>query len=97
MVEKCELGTVVQEGSRLIERWAAAKSDLVGAENRLNTAKSELTNSIVALGKWLCPKDVQKGEKICVWYGDSLIQCEYTGGTIIEYAITVRQRGKSLV
>jgi hypothetical protein len=47
----------------------------------------------MALAKWMLPEDVKEGEKIAVWFGDSLIQVEY-GYEHTDPVVTVRARGK---
>lgn len=55
----------------------------------------DLAKATDLLAKWLLPGDAKPGEKIAVWYGDSLVQVEapHDGQ---KPTITVRTRGKSM-
>ncbi len=84
-------GEVTAKGKTLIDNWLNAKQRIERLKRDLNTAECDYANTALALGKWLAPSDAKPGEKIAVWYGDSLFQTEITNGDPI---ITVRLRGK---
>lgn len=81
------------EGTRAIKAWLGAQEELRRAKDNLNRRECDLKNVESALAKWLLPPDAKVGEKIAVWYGDSLIQGEVCEDRTI---ITVRSRGKRL-
>lgn len=90
---------VSRDGDKLIKDWLHAQRRLEGAKREVNSAECDLLNSTNALAKWMLPDDAKPGEKIAVWYGDSLIQVEpppchpVPGG---DAKVTVRQRGRSI-
>lgn len=92
------MADVTPEGERLIKRWLAAQDRLGRAKSEVNSADVELRNSANALSKWLLPDDAKPGEKIAVWFGDSLIQAEVPaqGGPPRDPQVTVRKRGRRL-
>ena len=81
------------DGKGFIDRWKDAQEELRRCKSALNSAECEVSNSTNALGKWMMPDDAATEEKICVWYGDSLIQVTKTAQN--DYAVTVRKRGKA--
>lgn len=88
---------VTYEGEQAIKRWLAAREDTARARSALNRATCEETNAHNDLAKWMIPSDAKVGEKICVWYGDSLIQVEIEDGSPPgKYIVSVRTRGRSL-
>jgi hypothetical protein len=88
---------VTYEGEQKIKRWLAAQEGEQRAKNVLNRAECETVNAHNELAKWMIPSDAKVGEKICVWYGDSLIQVEIEDGSPPgRYIVTVRKRGRSL-
>lgn len=89
---------VTSEGKRLIERWLSAQNELEHCKSRVNSAECDLSKSQRDLAKWLLPDDAKPGEKIAVWFGDSLIQVEAPGSDITSGGarVSVRKRGKSL-
>lgn len=90
------MADVTPEGERLIKDWQAAQERLVRARSEVNGAECAVNNAMNALGRWLAPDDAEKGEKIAVWYGDSLVQVEIVNPFSNDYEITIRQRGRSL-
>lgn len=65
------------DGNTLVEAWKNAAKRVESAKRELSSAQTDLTNSKNALGKWMLLPEVTKpvkGEKICIWYHDSLIQ-----------------------
>jgi hypothetical protein len=64
------------------------------AKNEVQQKETNLINSQNLLSKWLLPEDAKIGEKIAVWYGDSLIQVTVLDGRDPE--ITIRTRGRKL-
>lgn len=91
---------VRSDGERLIKCWLGAQERLARAKSEVNSAECDLANSTMALAKWMLPEDAKSGEKIAVWYGDTLIQVEAPpnhptpGGG--DPKVTVRKRGRSL-
>lgn len=65
------------EGERRVETWLRAKRNTNRASVELDNARLAESNAECELAKWLLPDDVRPGEKIAVWYGDSLIQVEF--------------------
>jgi hypothetical protein len=88
-------GRVTYEGEKLIKQWVAAEINSKNAEDALYNCRALLANSIIELGKWLCPIDAELQEKFCVWYGDSLIQASKLAPG--KYEVLIRSRGKSLI
>ena len=90
-------GDLTHRGLELVRDWANTKARLERLRDDLNRAQCEADNAEIALSKWLLPPDAVVGEKVAVWFGDSLIQatahtCLGTGqwsGPVI-----VRTRGK---
>lgn len=90
---------VVGEGQRLLEQWLHAKDRLRSAERQLNSVECDLRNTETELVRWLLPKEAVEGEKIGIWFGDSLIQVECTGHIspdLPEGKVTIRQAGKTI-
>jgi hypothetical protein len=88
-------GEVTSEGKRLIDAWLGALQRIAGAKRELNSAECDENNTRRALAKWLTPDDAVAGEKIAVWYSDSLIQVTVPT-EIQDPVVTIRQRGKGL-
>lgn len=99
------MSDVTSEGDRLIRNWLRAAERVHQCKLELNTAECDLINAGEALAKWMKPPDAKPGEKIAVWFGDSLIQVEVGGvprGETVngvgpaptETSVTVRYRGK---
>lgn len=86
---------VTADGEMLIKRWMSALRHVEQLTRQLFGAKAELDDAVSELAKWMLPDDARTGEKISVWFGDSLVQveCADAGST---HRITVRQRGRSL-
>lgn len=90
---------VTREGEALVKEWLSTKERVARLAAELNRAQCERDNAEIALSKWLLPPDSVVGEKVAVWFGDSLIQatareCVASGkwaGPVI-----VRTRGKHL-
>jgi hypothetical protein len=95
-------GDVTADGSRLISEWLRAQESVERIRESLSSANSSLRHSEEQLAKWLIPEDAKPGEKIAVWFGDSLIQAEVGGvvsgdGPVRAMSatrVTVRKRGK---
>lgn len=89
------LGDVTVTGRNKIERWQRAVQRLDSAKRDVNSAECELENAMNDLGRWILPEDADVGEKIAIWFGDSLIQCEKTDHSGIgTYRLTIRTRGQ---
>ena len=85
--------TPTDKGKRLINSWVAAQDRLVRAKSEVNGAECDVSNTRNALARWMLPEDVKPGEKIAIWYGDSLIQVEHVGPNY-DAIVTVRTRGR---
>lgn len=83
------------EGERLVKNWLSEQEHLERCKSDLNRAQCDLANAKNALAKWILPNDAKKGEKIAIWYGDSLIQVEVEN-EFHDTTITVRVRGRHL-
>lgn len=65
---------VTREGEVLVKDWVSAKERVARLAAELNRAQCDRDNAEAALSKWLLPPDAVVGEKVSVWFGDSLIQ-----------------------
>ncbi len=65
---------LTSQGEALVKDWASASARVERLKSELNRAKCEADNAETALSKWLLPPDAVVGEKVAVWFGDSLIQ-----------------------
>lgn len=83
------------EGERRVEAWLRAKRDTKRVSIELDNARLAESSAECELAKWLLPDDARSGEKIAVWYGDSLIQVEVAsvgigGGSVDSSGNTTR-------
>jgi hypothetical protein len=95
---------VTSEGNRLISQWLRCIDDHRRKQQAMWDAQKDVNESEAALIKWLAPPHAKPGEKIAVWFGDSLIQVEMGYdvpptqddgiGTRVPTRVTVRSRGK---
>lgn len=83
---------VTSDGKELIKRWLDAKSLLHRAEAEVSRRIADDKEAKQLLAKWLLPDDAQPGEKIAVWFGDSLIQVT-KGYQNYPHEVAVRTRG----
>lgn len=81
------------EGMRLIKQWLGAQSLVDRAESELSKRRMDCTEAALLLAGWMLPDDAKPGEKIAIWFHDSLIQVE-KGGDGTPDKITVRFRGR---
>lgn len=88
------MADVLPEGERLIKQWLSATERLERAKSEKNSAECDVVNAQNALAKWLLPDDAKPGEKIAVWFGDSLIQAEVPQEIGRDAKVTIRTRGK---
>jgi hypothetical protein len=99
------MNDLIREGENLVAIFLAAQTELERQKSVLSGAECELRNAESELAKWLMPDDMQPGEKIAVWRGDSLFQVELEphtsypvgdGEPVVSYEpkVTVRSRGK---
>lgn len=65
---------VTREGETLVKAWASAAERVKRLKSELSRAECDRDNAESALSKWLLPPDAVVGEKVAVWFGDSLIQ-----------------------
>jgi hypothetical protein len=87
------------DGEQLLRAWLYAKERVRTAERELNSAQCDQSNTQTELVRWLLPRDAKEGEKIAVWFGDSLVQAECTRAIcdgLHEGKITIRQEGKTI-
>ena len=95
-----------REGARVIDQWLKAKAQVKACQDQLSHAHLAVSDAEHDLVAWLMPGDAKPGEKIAVWYGDSLIQVEVGGietgaeaapdgcRAVTHNVITIRARGK---
>lgn len=100
------MNDVTSEGQRLITNWLRAVEEHKCRQQSVTDAHRDVEETEASLAKWLAPPDAKPGEKIAVWFGDSLIQVEVGGvqPKLSEGAecgpgpsqtkVTVRTRGK---
>ena len=90
---------LVPEGELLVKQWQDAKHEVKRICSMLNTSECGYMNATNALGKWMLPGDAKPGESFSIWYRDALITVKQIiggeGNGNIDYAITVRSRGKN--
>lgn len=67
---------VTDEGRHFIKQWLLMQRRVDDAKKEVTRAECDFANAETALAKWLAPSDITPGEKIGVWYGDSLFQVE---------------------
>lgn len=83
---------LTRDGRRVVEDWLANQAELEAARRVVMQRETDVASAAVAVAKWLLPDDAKPGEKIAVWYLDSLIQAEVMPhGTPPK--ITLRTRG----
>jgi hypothetical protein len=101
------MSDLTSEGDLLVREFLASQEALERARQDVNRAECNRNNAERALAKWLMPSDMEPGEKIGVWRGDSLFQVEMeprmaypvgegAGEPVVthEPKVTVRTRGK---
>lgn len=99
------MNEITRDGSELVKRWLATVDELKRSKDAVNRADCDERNAQSALAKWLMPSDMGNGEKVAVWFGDSLIQVElapvesFSPGSDVAHVryepkVTVRLRGK---
>lgn len=85
---------VTSDTERLVKNWLEAQEELRTAITNQQRKTTELHQAAEALAKFLLPADVKPGEKIGIWYGDSLILAEQTEAG--EYNCRVRTCGRAI-
>lgn len=65
---------VTREGEALLKDWVQNTERVKRLKAELNRAECDRDNAESALSKWLLPPDSVLGEKVAVWFRDSLIQ-----------------------
>lgn len=100
------MNDLTKDGHTLVTNWLRAVDEHQLQQQRTWDRYKDVQQTEAALAKWLAPPDAKPGEKIAVWFGDSLIQVEVggvrppmpEGATIGEGSsqtrVTVRSRGK---
>lgn len=68
----------------LFDRWLAAKEGVDTAQQRLNSAETELLNATNDLGKHLTPEDAKMGEEFSIWVGQE------AGNKVVDVLVTVK-------
>jgi hypothetical protein len=89
------MSDVTNEGERLIKNWLAVRDRVSRAHAEVTKLEKEERDTRKELAKWLKPMDATPGEKIAVWYGDTLVQV-HVQNPGFDDIVTVRQRGKAL-
>lgn len=69
-------GDPVSAAVRLIKEFEETKQLLNTARSDVVRRNLDMEQAERTLGEWLRPKDMVPGEKIGVWFGDSLYQVE---------------------
>lgn len=91
-------GKLTRQGEDLVKNWLDAQRRVASAKQLLANAYEIEREAHQALGEWILPVDANSGEKIAVWFGDSLIQSEVLaideGKRLFE--VTIRQRGRTV-
>lgn len=100
------MSEVTADGKILIQAWLAAQERVARLTTQVQEARKDVGTAEVALAKWLMPEDARPGEKIAVWFGDSLIQVEVGGvvsrnqgggpDCVSPTQVTIRKRGPKL-
>lgn len=88
---------LTKDGVELVKDWLRTKKRVERLKEELNRAEAEAQNAEIALSRWLLPPDSVVGEKVAVWFGDSLVQA--TAHTCLASGrwsgpVIVRLRGK---
>jgi hypothetical protein len=96
--------SVTQEGFRVLSEWLRASNTAEAQRARMDAAYRDLEEAQEALVAWMLPPAIkaQPGERICIWFGDSLIQvevggvCSNVGGNSHRTStkVTVRYQGR---
>ena len=89
--------TPISEGKSLIQSWTSCRRQVENHRRSLLAAENDLKEAEQRLSKWMLPDDVSTGEKIAVWWEDSLIQVEVLehrsdGNHVVR--LSMRLRGK---
>jgi hypothetical protein len=84
-----------RDGEHFIKAWLGACESEKLAKGELNRAECNTHNTRSDLAKWMVPGDAKPGEKIAIWYGDSLIQVEVAHPGK-DHSVTIRTRGRAL-
>lgn len=67
------MNEVTRKGGDLIKAWLKSRQEMVRCQRALAVAQCAEAQAEDALARWILPEDAVVNEKICVWYGDSLI------------------------
>lgn len=86
-----EAGNITRDGARLVEAWQHAKDQVRTYKGLTANAIIDMETAEKALIEWLLPADAQIGEKICVWYGEALIQAEVIGRNPTKANLSIRK------
>lgn len=85
-----------REGVDLAKEWVSATERVKRLQAESNRAQCDLDNAETALSKWLLPPDATVGEKVSMWFGDSLLQATAdtcVGSNVWTGKVVVRLRG----
>lgn len=77
----------------LIKAWYQSARELESLKTRVDQLTIQHKEHTEQLADILLPADALAGEKIGVWYGDSIIMASHNNGV---KRVEVRQRGRSL-
>lgn len=81
-----------EDRASLIIRWQNAADRVKNAKSELNSAECELDNARNVLGKSLCPKDSQVGERFHIWLDNNMIEVEVVSWAGNEYKVRWRDK-----
>lgn len=98
------MSEITSEGIRAISSWMHCNERVTRVRSQLSDALRNLAEAEKNLAEWMLPSDAKPGEKIALWFGDSLIQVEFGGvvsgdpnegaQSVSSTKVTVRSRGK---
>ena len=74
-----------------ITRWESAERRLKEVQRELTSAECELSNSVNALGKVLCPENCKIGEEFSIWTDSKLVTVKKIGNS--DYEVSWRKYG----
>lgn len=80
------------QGESLIASWKHCQRRVEIAQREVEQARADFAEVSNTLGKWLLPPDAKQGERIAIWWIDSLVQVELKGEGAVE--VTLRYRGR---
>lgn len=85
---------VTKQVEEKVKRWIEAVNHEKQCRSYLNSAETEILNSIEELGRLLSPKDAKPGEVFNIWYSNGLLRVEILAGH--KYDISWRQEPSNM-